>query len=165
MENPTVAIVMGSRSDLEIMSEAGAQLRYFGIPFETRIISAHRTPDKAFEFGKSLKERGVKLVIVGAGKAAHLAGVMAALTTLPVIGVPITTSDLGGLDSLLSTVQMPGGVPVATTTIGKHGAKNAALLAVSIMALSDTKLDARLLEFRQEMARQVEEDDANVREA
>ncbi len=161
-ENVIVSIVMGSESDLGIMQEAQAILTRFGIAHETRVISAHRTPDRAADYAKRLETRGVKLVIAAAGKAAHLAGVIAGLTPLPVIGVPITTSDLGGLDSLLSMVQMPGGIPVATVTIGKAGAKNAALLAVQILSLSDAELKKKLVIFREEMAHEVEQADERV---
>jgi 5-(carboxyamino)imidazole ribonucleotide mutase len=157
-----VSIVMGSKSDLEVMSEAAKVLREFNVPCELRVISAHHTPDRAHQFGRSAKARGTKVIIAGAGKAAHLAGVMASLTTLPVIGVPMTTSDLGGLDSLLSTVQMPGGIPVATTAIGKAGAQNAGLLAVSILALTDERLASQLDAYREKMSRQVEQADADV---
>ncbi|MCX7806112.1 MAG: 5-(carboxyamino)imidazole ribonucleotide mutase [Planctomycetota bacterium] len=159
---PAVSIVMGSKSDLDVMSEAAKVLKDFRIPYEIRVISAHRTPDRAVEYGRGARERGVKVIIAGAGKAAHLPGVLAALTTIPVIGVPIETPDLGGLDSLLSIVQMPGGIPVATTSIGKHGAKNAGVLAAEILALSDPDLAGRLEEYRRKMARQVEEDDRSV---
>jgi 5-(carboxyamino)imidazole ribonucleotide mutase len=159
---PVVSIVMGSQSDLETLQQAGDLLKVFGVPYEMRVVSAHRTPEAAHRFARSVEERGVKIVIAGAGKAAHLAGVMASLTLVPVIGVPMTTSDLGGLDSLLSTVQMPGGIPVATVAIGKAGAKNAALLAVAILALQDQTLRARLLAYREEMTRAVEEADRAV---
>lgn len=162
MTEIVVSIVMGSKSDLDVMSEAAKVLREFNVPCELRVISAHRTPDRAHEFGRSAKGRGIKLIIVGAGKAAHLAGVMASLTTLPVIGVPMPTSDLGGLDSLLSTVQMPGGIPVATTAIGKSGAQNAGLLAVSILALTDSRLASELENYREDMRRQVERADSDV---
>jgi len=152
-----VSIVMGSKSDAETMKEAATVLRHFGVPCEMRVISAHRTPLMAHAFGRDLEGRGVRLVIAGAGKAAHLAGVVASLTTVPVIGVPMKTSDLGGLDSLLSTVQMPGGIPVATTAIGKAGAQNAGLLAVSILALTDERLTSELKTYREEMRRQVEQ--------
>jgi 5-(carboxyamino)imidazole ribonucleotide mutase len=159
MNSPVVSIVMGSKSDAGVMDAAAKILDQFGIGFEMRIISAHRTPDRAVEYGRSLRDRGVKIVIAGAGKAAHLPGVVAALTTLPVIGVPMETSDLGGLDSLLSIVQMPGGIPVATTAIGKHGAKNAGLLAVEILALANQDLTEKLAGYRAEMTKAVEEDD------
>jgi phosphoribosylaminoimidazole carboxylase PurE protein len=155
---------MGSKSDAEVMNAGAAILEEFGVPCEVRVISAHRTPDRAVEYGRGLAERGVKIVIAGAGKAAHLPGVMAALTTLPVIGVPMQTSDLGGLDSLLSIVQMPGGIPVATMAIGKHGARNAGLLAVEILALADDALARKLAAYRAEMAGTVEADDRQIRE-
>jgi 5-(carboxyamino)imidazole ribonucleotide mutase len=159
MGSPVVSVVMGSKSDAGVMDAAAKVLDQFGIPFEMRIISAHRTPDRAVDYGKGLKDRGVKIVIAGAGKAAHLPGVLAALTTVPVIGVPMETSDMGGLDSLFSIVQMPGGIPVATTTIGKHGAKNAGLLAVAILALGDPSLAEKLEAYRAQMASDVEKDD------
>ena len=162
-EQVTVSIVMGSQSDEDTMSRAADVLSEFGISHEMRVISAHRTPERAHEFGSSAKDRGTKVIIAGAGKAAHLAGVLASLTTLPVIGVPMKTSDLGGLDSLLSTVQMPGGIPVATTAIGSSGAKNAALLAVAILALGDEELAADLVAYRKRMAEEVEETDRAVR--
>lgn len=161
-ENCVVSIVMGSESDLGIMQEAQAILTRFGIPHEIRVISAHRTPAKAKDYAMGLEERGVKIVIAAAGKAAHLAGVIAGMTLLPVIGVPITTSDLGGLDSLLSMVQMPSGIPVATVTIGKAGAKNAALLAVEILSLMDSEMKNKLASFREEMAREVEQADERI---
>lgn len=158
-KTPLVSIVMGSQSDLETLQQTADILKEFGVPYEMRIISAHRTPDAAHRFATSAEERGSKLIIAGAGKAAHLAGVMASLTLLPVIGVPMKTSDLGGLDSLLSTVQMPGGIPVATVAIGKAGAKNAGLLAVAILAQQDQELRSRLAAYRKEMTRAVEEAD------
>ncbi len=157
-----VSVVMGSESDLGIMQETQAVLTRFGIPHEIRVISAHRTPQKAKDYAMSLEERGVKVVIAAAGKAAHLAGVIAGMTLLPVIGVPVTTSDLGGLDSLLSMVQMPSGIPVATVTIGKAGAKNAALLAVEILSLFDAETRSKLCSFREEMTREVEEADERI---
>lgn len=159
---PRVAILMGSASDAEVMKEAAAILTQFGIAHEMRVISAHRTPAAAHEFGTTAKARGIQVLICGAGKAAHLAGVMASLTTLPVLGVPMTTSDLGGLDSLLSTVQMPGGIPVATTAIGKAGAMNAGLLAVQILALADARLDQALVAYREKMATDVAAADAKL---
>ncbi len=164
MENKrsVVSIVMGSESDLGIMQEAQAVLTRFGIPHEMRVISAHRTPEKARAYALGLEERGVKIVIAAAGKAAHLAGVVAGMTLLPVIGVPITTSDLGGLDSLLSMVQMPSGIPVATVTIGKTGAKNAAILAVEILSLMNSELRNKLCSFREEMTREVEQADERI---
>ncbi|MCK7470705.1 MAG: 5-(carboxyamino)imidazole ribonucleotide mutase [Desulfomicrobium escambiense] len=137
----------------------------FNVPHEVRVISAHRTPDIAHAFATGAEEQGIKVIIAAAGKAAHLAGVLASLTTLPVIGVPMTTSDLGGLDSLLSTVQMPAGIPVGAVAIGKAGAKNAALLAVAILALSDTRLSGELKAYRQKMRAEVEAADAEIRKA
>ena len=160
---PSVAVVMGSKSDYETMENAVQVLNDFGLDCETRVISAHRTPDVASEFAGGAKERGLKVIIAAAGKAAHLAGVMAAHTPIPVIGVPMKTSDLGGLDSLLSTVQMPGGVPVATTAIGRAGAKNAALLAVQMLSLSDDDLAQRLDAYRRDMADNVRKADEEIR--
>lgn len=145
-----VAIIMGSTSDLEVMSGAFGILEDFGIEFEKRVISAHRTPELMFEYTKGLKDRGFGVVIAGAGGAAHLAGVAAGLTTLPVIAVPMATKNLGGLDSLLSMVQMPTGIPVATVAIG--GAKNAAILAAEILALGDEAISAKLDEYRKAQA-------------
>lgn len=144
---------MGSTSDLEVMEPAIRTLEQFGVETEKRIISAHRTPDLMCEFAKTARERGIGVIIAGAGGAAHVAGVVAGMTTVPVIGVPIRTQALGGLDSLLSIVQMPGGVPVATMAI--NGSKNAALLAVQILALSDPGLIAKLETFRQNQTRAV----------
>jgi 5-(carboxyamino)imidazole ribonucleotide mutase len=141
-----VAVVMGSTSDWDVMKAACETLAELGIEYEKRVISAHRTPDLMFEFAKSARERGFGAIIAGAGGAAHVAGVTAAMTTVPVIGVPIKTSALGGLDSLLSIVQMPGGIPVSTTAI--NGAKNAALIAASIFALTDKTIEEKLLAFR-----------------
>ena len=141
-----VAVLMGSTSDWDVMKQACETLAELGIEYEKRVISAHRTPDLMFEFAKSARERGIGAIIAGAGGAAHVAGVTAAMTTVPVIGVPIKTSALGGLDSLLSIVQMPGGIPVSTTAI--NGAKNAALIAASIFALTDKAVEEKLLAFR-----------------
>lgn len=152
---PKVGIVMGSDSDLEVMEQAAGILKRFDIPFEMTIASAHRSPEKAATFASSAAKRGIKVIIAGAGHAAHLAGSMAAHTYLPIIGVPIDSSCLQGLDALLSTVQMPPGIPVATVSIGKSGAQNAAILAAQILALSDADLEAQLVEYKAEMARQV----------
>ena len=157
-----VEIVMGSDSDITIMDEAEKILREFKIPYSIRIISAHRTPDIAAKYSKNLLNRGVKVVIAGAGAAAHLAGVIASHTTIPVIGVPLNTSPLSGLDSLLSTVQMPGGVPVATMAIGKAGAKNAALFAVQILSLGDKKMNEALKNYKKKMADEVTEKDKKL---
>jgi 5-(carboxyamino)imidazole ribonucleotide mutase len=148
-----VAIIMGSTSDLEVMSGAFGILDDFGIEYEKRVISAHRTPELMFEYTKALKGRGFGVVIAGAGGAAHLAGVAAGLTTLPVIAVPMATKNLGGLDSLLSMVQMPTGIPVATVAIG--GAKNAAILAAEILALGDKAISDKLDAYREEQAEKI----------
>ena len=145
-----VAIIMGSTSDLDVMSGAFGILEDFGIEFEKRVISAHRTPELMFEYTKGLKDRGFGVVIAGAGGAAHLAGVAAGLTTLPVIAVPMAPKNLGGLDSLLSMVQMPTGIPVATVAIG--GAKNAAILAAEILALGDKAISDKLDAYREAQA-------------
>ena len=145
-----VSIIMGSTSDYDTMSGAEQMLAAFGVEYETKVISAHRTPDLMFEYTRGLRERGFGVVIAGAGGAAHLAGVAAGLTTLPVIAVPMPTKHLGGLDSLLSMVQMPAGIPVATVAIG--GAKNAGILAAEILALGDDALAAKLAAYRQEQA-------------
>src|SRR3954468_4468684 len=137
MAKPLVGIIMGSSSDWETMQHAAAQLTALGVPFEKRIVSAHRTPKLMVAYAESAEKRGLKLIIAGAGGAAHLPGMTASLTTLPVLGVPVESKALHGLDSLLSIAQMPGGVPVATLAIGKAGAKNAGLLAASIIALQD----------------------------
>ncbi|MDD5486046.1 MAG: 5-(carboxyamino)imidazole ribonucleotide mutase [Dehalococcoidales bacterium] len=147
-----VAIVMGSKSDAEIMQNAADVLDSFGISYQFFTISAHRTPDKAREFAMSAREQGFEIIIAGAGYAAHLPGVIASWTTLPVIGVPISSSDLNGVDALYAIVQMPAGIPVATVTIGKSGAKNAAHLAAEILALKDVKLTDKLKKYRQELA-------------
>ena len=148
MEKILVSIVMGSESDSPTMSEAAKILKEFQIPFEMKVISAHRTPEETAKYAKALKARGVCVVIAGAGGAAALAGVVAAHTSIPVIGVPIETTALNGMDSLLSTVQMPPGVPVATVAIGKNGAKNAAFLAVEILGLSEKNLQKKFEQHR-----------------
>ena len=155
-----VAVIMGSDSDLPVMHEAVDKLKLFGIPYEVRVISAHRTPAAAEQFASHAAENGFGVLIAGAGKAAHLGGVLAAYTTLPVIGVPIKTSMMGGLDSLLSIVQMPSGIPVAT--VGVNGAANAGILAAQMLAVGDEALTARLASFKEEMARSVAEKDAKV---
>ena len=141
-----VGIIMGSTSDYEVMKDAEALLKEFGVEFEIRVVSAHRTPDLMFEYAHSAKERGLKVIIAGAGGAAHLPGMVAAMTSLPVIGVPVKSRALNGLDSLLSIVQMPGGVPVLTVAI--NGAKNAALSAIAILATNDEELSKKYEEFR-----------------
>lgn len=156
-----VVIVMGSDSDLKVMSSCAEQLRQFGVDATMRIISAHRTPQIAAEFAETAAARGIKVIVAGAGMAAHLAGAMAAHSTLPVIGVPLACEPgLSGMDALLSTVQMPPGVPVATMGIGKAGAKNAAILAVQIMALADPELQKKLVAFREQQAQTVRDKDA-----
>jgi phosphoribosylaminoimidazole carboxylase PurE protein len=157
MKKPLVGIVMGSASDSSIMEEAGGILKRFGIPYEMTVASAHRSPERTKEYARAAHERGLQVIIAGAGGAAHLAGSIAAETVLPVIGVPIDSSPLIGIDALLATVQMPGGVPVATMAVGKAGARNAGLLAVQILALGQPDLHKKLLEYKKEMARQVEE--------
>ena len=152
-----VEIAMGSDSDLPIMTETARMLQQLGVPFELEITSAHRSPDRTIEFARGAAGRGIKVLVVGAGGAAHLAGVIAAETTLPVIGVPIASSPLGGTDSLFSTVQMPGGVPVATMAVGKAGAVNAAIFAAQILATSNARLSRRLALHKQEMAQAVAE--------
>lgn len=147
--NPIISIIMGSNSDWDTMKRAADILAEFGIPFEKRVISAHRTPDMAFEYASHAAERGIQCIIAGAGGAAHLAGIMAAKTALPVLGVPIQSKALNGMDSLLSTVQMPKGIPVATFAIGEAGAANAALFAVAMMAVKDATMAAKLAAFRQ----------------
>jgi phosphoribosylamine--glycine ligase len=152
-----VGIVMGSDSDYAVMKAAADALKKFDIPYEITVASAHRTPARAAEFASGAKDRGVAVIIAGAGHAAHLAGAMAAHTTLPIIGVPIDSSALSGFDALLSTVQMPPGIPVATVAVGKPGATNAGILAAQILALSDAALAAKLDAYKQEMADKVVE--------
>ncbi len=153
--NPRVGIIMGSKSDWDTLRHADEVLTSFHVEHECRVISAHRTPEWMREYATSAPQRGLKVIIAGAGGAAHLPGMVAAYTTLPVLGVPVESHTLKGLDSLLSIVQMPGGVPVATLAIGKAGAINAALLSVSILALASPDLAARLLKFREDQTAQV----------
>jgi phosphoribosylamine--glycine ligase len=160
---PKVGIVMGSDSDYKVMQAAGDILKSFGIPYEITVASAHRTPARAMDFAASARDRGMRVIIAGAGHAAHLAGVLAAHTTLPVIGVPIDSSALSGWDALLSTVQMPPGVPVATMAIGKSGARNAGILAVQMLSISDSDLQRQLSEYKSEMAEKVEQKAAALR--
>lgn len=157
-DTPRVAIIMGSKSDWETMRLASETLSEFGIPHESRVISAHRAPDLLFEYVGGARERGFQVIIAGAGGAAHLPGVVAAKTSLPVLGVPIQSRALQGLDSLLSIVQMPKGIPVGTLAIGDAGAANAALLAVAILALNDTRLREKLEEYRARQTRRVAEE-------
>ena len=152
---PLVGILMGSQSDWDTMKHAADTLRKFEIPHESKVMSAHRTPDLVLDYGAKAESRGMKVIIAGAGGAAHLAGVIASKTTLPILGVPIQSKALQGLDSLLSIVQMPAGIPVGTLAIGQAGATNAALLAVAILALSDPGLAQRLKQYREELASKV----------
>jgi phosphoribosylaminoimidazole carboxylase PurE protein len=158
-----VAVVMGSDSDLKVMKKCVEQLEDFGIKPVVRIISAHRTPEIAAEFAKNAANKGIKVIIAAAGMAAHLAGAMAAQTTLPIIGVPLDSgAGLGGLDALLSTLQMPPGVPVGTVAIGNAGAKNAAILAVQILALADSELAEKMADFKKAQAKKVIEKDSTL---
>lgn len=147
-----VAIIMGSDSDLPVMNEAEKVLADFRVAYETKILSAHRSPDDTAAFAKGARKNGVKVIIAGAGGAAHLAGVVASFATIPVIGVPMETKELKGIDSLFSVVQMPSGVPVATVTIGRTGAKNAAILAIEILSISDKRLEKKLGDFKKRLA-------------
>ena len=160
---PLVGIVMGSDTDLPIMTETVQTLKKFGVPCELEISSAHRSPARTSEYARTALKRGLKVIIVAAGGAAHLGGVIAAETTLPVIGVPMATTPLAGLDALLSMAQMPGGVPVACTAIGKPGAINAAILAVQILAVSDAALAKKLADHKEELARAVAAKSAKVK--
>lgn len=161
--NPRVGIVMGSDSDLQKMQPCAETLEAFAIPYEIRVISAHRTPDAAHQYATTAAERGLGVIIAAAGGAAHLAGVLASLTPLPVIGVPIKTSGLDGLDSLLSTVQMPSGVPVATVAIGKAGPVNAAILAAQILAGADADLRQKIIQHKARLAENVAKADEKMR--
>jgi len=161
---PRVGVLMGSDSDWEVMSAAAARLEAFAIPYEVIVTSAHRAPQRTAEYAASARERGLQVLIAGAGAAAHLAGVVAAHTTLPVIGVPLEAGSLRGLDALLATVQMPAGVPVATVAVGKSGAENAAILAAQILAIADPHLAARLAAFKSDLARQVEDKHARLQQ-
>jgi 5-(carboxyamino)imidazole ribonucleotide mutase len=159
-----VGIIMGSDTDLPVMKESARMLEKFAIPFEIEVVSAHRSPARTHEYATTAIARGLKVVIVAAGGAAHLAGVVAAQTTLPVIAVPMATTVLSGIDSLLSSVQMPGGVPVAAMAIDKPGAVNAAIFAAEILATSDAKLSERLASYKEELARSVSEKSARVKQ-
>jgi len=160
--SPQVGILMGSDSDLPTMQETGKILAEFGVPFELRVCSAHRTPERVARYAREAERRGLRVLIAGAGGAAHLAGVLAAQVTLPVIGVPMESGPLSGLDALLATVQMPAGVPVATVAIGRAGARNAALLAIEILAVSDRELRRRLAQYRARMVAEVIAKDRQV---
>lgn len=161
MADPLVGILVGSSSDLAVVDGAGEMLEEFGVPFEQRIISAHRSPAAAEEYARTAGERGIEVIIAAAGKAAHLAGVVASHTTLPVIGIPVGTPDLGGMDSLLSTVQMPPGVPVATVAV--DGARNAAILATQILALKRAEYVPKLVHLKEKLALGVAEKDEELR--
>jgi 5-(carboxyamino)imidazole ribonucleotide mutase len=152
---PLVAVIMGSKTDHETMKPAIELFEEFGVPFEAKIVSAHRTPDQMFKYASGAEARGIKVIIAAAGGAAHLPGMTATKTTLPVLGVPISSTELNGLDSLLSIAQMPKGIPVGTLAIGKPGAANAALLAMQILALNDKKLSARLKKWRESRTQEV----------
>ena len=156
-DSPVVGVVMGSKSDYEVLSAAVEVLRALGIPHEARVVSAHRTPDWLFEYAETARERGLRVLIAGAGGAAHLPGMLAAKTLVPVLGVPVAATQLNGLDSLLSIVQMPKGVPVGTLAIGKPGAANAALLAAEMLATTDSALYERLKAWRAERTQEVME--------
>jgi len=162
MKKIDVSIVMGSTSDFSTMNCAAEMLKEFGISFETRVLSAHRSPDDTARYAKSAARKGIKVIIAGAGGAAHLAGVIAANTTLPVIGVPIRTADLKGIDSLLSIVQMPGGIPVGTMSIGESGAKNAAIFAARILAVTNAALGRKLIAFKKKMQEEIRKKDKNL---
>ena len=161
-QSPPVAIIMGSQSDWPIMRAAAAVLDELGVGYEARVISAHRTPDRLYAFAKSARDAGVKVIVAGAGGAAHLPGMTAALTTLPVLGVPISTTGLNGMDALYSIVQMPAGVPVGTLAIGEPGALNAGLLAAKILALGDANLAARVEAWRADRTAKVPERPADA---
>ena len=161
-EKPEVAVLLGSDSDWETVTQTAETLKKFGVAFEVRVCSAHRTPDAAAEFAKSAAARGLKVIIAAAGSAAHLAGVLAAHSTLPVIGVPLKGDALDGLDALLATVQMPAGIPVATVALGKAGAINAALLAIQILALHDSGLQAKFAAHKATLAKKVAEGNQRI---
>ncbi|MEO5774403.1 MAG: 5-(carboxyamino)imidazole ribonucleotide mutase [Sphingomicrobium sp.] len=157
MSEPLVGIIMGSRSDWKTMRHAADTLSNLGVPHETKVVSAHRTPERLYEYARSARKRGLKVIIAGAGGAAHLPGMAASMTTLPVLGVPVESQALKGMDSLLSIVQMPAGIPVGTLAIGRAGAVNAGLLAAAILAGSDDELAERLQAFRDEQTQAVAE--------
>src|SRR5438876_12100757 len=165
MSKPQVSIVMGSDSDLDIMREAGKALEEFGIQYEIDVTSAHRSPDRTADYARKASGRGIKVIIAGAGGAAHLAGVIAAHTTLPVIGVPIPSTSLNGMDSLLATVQMPAGIPVATVAIGKPGATKAGILAAQILGVADSAVAKKLDAHKEKLAKGVEEKSRKLKES
>ncbi len=163
--SPLVGIIMGSDSDWPKINKAAAALEEFGVAYEVRVMSAHRTPDVVSQYAASAIERGLKVIIAAAGGAAHLAGVVAAHTTLPVVGLPVPTPELGGLDSLLSTVQMPGDVPVASMAVGMGGPRNAGLFAVQILALSDESLRTKLVQFKQNLSAKIAAKDEGLQKS
>jgi 5-(carboxyamino)imidazole ribonucleotide mutase len=165
MSNPLVSIVMGSDTDLEIMREAGKALEGFGIAYEIDVTSAHRSPDRTADYARKAAQRGIRVIIAGAGGAAHLAGVIAAHTILPVIGVPIPATSLNGLDALLATVQMPAGIPVATVAIGKAGATNAGILAAQIIGVADSAIAQRLQSHKERLAQGVIDKSKKLKES
>jgi len=157
-QKPVVGVIMGSKSDWETMRHAAEVMEELGVAYETQVVSAHRTPDRLYKYAKTARDRGLQIIVAGAGGAAHLPGMAASMTPLPVLGVPVETTALKGLDSLLSINQMPGGVPVATLAIGKAGAKNAGLLAAAIIALNDKKIAKRLDQWRERQTKAVHKD-------
>jgi phosphoribosylaminoimidazole carboxylase PurE protein len=161
---PLVGVIMGSDTDWPMMSETVKALKDFGIPHEVEVTSAHRSPERTHEYARTAAERGLKVIIVGAGGASHLAGIVAAETTLPVIAVPVVTTPLAGLDALYSTVQMPAGIPVGVMAVDKPGARNAGIYAAEILALSDAVLAARLRQFKEDLARSVAEKSAKLKQ-
>ncbi len=163
-DKPLVGVIMGSDTDWPVMSEAVKTLKEFGIPCEVEVTSAHRSPERTHEYATTAAERGLKVIIVGAGGASHLAGIIAAETTLPVIAVPVVTTPLAGLDALYSTVQMPAGIPVGVMAVDKPGARNAAIYAAEILAVSDGALVGRLRKFKEELARSVGEKSARLKQ-
>ncbi|MGN7611071.1 5-(carboxyamino)imidazole ribonucleotide mutase [Magnetococcales bacterium HHB-1] len=163
-DQPVVGILMGSDSDWSVMQEAAKVLKAFSVPFEVMVTSAHRTPERTHAYASQAREKGIKTLIIGAGAAAHLAGVVASETTLPIIAVPLAATDLKGMDALLATVMMPGGVPVASMAIGKAGAKNGALFAIQILSLSDDGLAKKFREYRLDMVDSVTRKDAALQE-
>lgn len=157
-ENPVVGIIMGSQSDWETMKNTHEALKELGVQHEVKIVSAHRTPDRMIQYAKTARDRGIKVIIAGAGGAAHLPGMVASMTSLPVLGVPVESKTMSGVDSLYSIVQMPGGIPVGTLAIGKAGAKNAGILAASILSTSDKEITQKLREFRRKQTDAVAEE-------
>ena len=164
-QSPLVGIIMGSDSDLPTMSEAAKTLDKFGIPWEMEVVSAHRTPARAHEYASTAASRGLKAIIVGAGGAAHLAGVVASLSTLPIIGVPLAATSLNGMDALLATVQMPAGIPVATMSLDKAGATNAAILAAQILGTSNAEMSQRVTKHKEDLVKSVAEKNAKLKAA